>query len=128
MTLQVPLAEAISERLEQLRARVKSSLPTIICETGSLDLDASLELYASFLKEPTAETIDLVVVIEPAGEGHLITADVVQGGTGVVLSETREKLSPRTLPAATRRILKYLDNQGPTIVQALQVGDTPHGE
>lgn len=128
MTLQDPLAQAIYGRLEKLRTRIKASLPSIICETGSLNVEASLEIYASFLKDPSAETIDLVVLMEPAGEGQLVTADVVQGGTGIVLSETRAELSPKTFPAMTKRVLEYIDDQEITITGALQAGGVTNGE
>ena len=127
MTPQSPLAQAISERLEKLRARIKASLPLTICETGSLNVDASLEFYASFLKDPSAETIDLVVLIEPAGESERITVDVVQGGTGIVLNETRLQSAPKALPVATRRILKFIDDQEPIIVRALTEADAANG-
>lgn len=70
----------VGEHLE----RVSPSSTTSIHETPHR---GGVQVSLSFLRTPDASSLDLCVLIRQHGDDEIVEADVVEGGTGRVLSE-----------------------------------------
>lgn len=81
------ISQATRNDLEVLCNRVKNLAPTVICNTGDSVVSASLQFYASFLKTKQSDTLDLCVLFKQTGAEVTISADLVKGGSGEILSE-----------------------------------------
>ncbi len=94
MTSEVVVVKSIRSSLETLSKRVKTVNPTTICHIGETTSKDARHIYASFLKTPQSDTIDLCVLLQPAGTQVVVSADLVKGGSGDVLSELGPIASP----------------------------------
>ena len=81
------VVQSSKQRLEMLRNRIKTLRPTTRCHSGETVVHDALHIPASFLKTPQEETLDLCILLRLAGTQFIVTGDVVQGGSGEVLSE-----------------------------------------
>ena len=87
MKMEENVSQVIRDSLESLCNQIETLVPTAICSAGDMTVNESLQIYASFLKTPQSETLDLCVVLKHTETGFLVSADLVKGGTGKVLSE-----------------------------------------
>jgi len=81
-----------------------------------------------FLKTPQDDTLDLCILLRLAGTQFIVTGDVVQGGSGEVLSELGPLVSSEqeeeTEPFG-QHICRSILEQEDTLVQALRQGTSP---
>src|SRR5947207_1140947 len=81
------LVKSITPSLESLRSRIKMFVPTAQCHIGETGGPDARHIYASFLKTPRDETLDLCILLRSVGTLCVVSGDLVQGGSGDVLSE-----------------------------------------
>jgi hypothetical protein len=94
MTSEEVIMKSIRSSLETLSKRIKAVNPTTICHIGETTINDARHMYASFLKTPQSDTLDLCVLLQPAGTQVVVSADLVMGGSGDVLSELGPVTSP----------------------------------
>lgn len=118
------MTQVIANRLATLGNQIETLIPTAICSVGDTRADDSLQIYASFLKTVQSESLDLCVLLKRIATGAVISADLVRGGSGEVLTE----MPPITLLDRCREsefdrianyIGEYISAQSETIVQDL---------
>jgi hypothetical protein len=95
MRIEEKVRQTIVDDLRVLSAQIKLLLPSVICNVETATLHDSLQICASFLKTPQSDTIDLCVVFKQSDAGIEVSADLVRGNSGTVLSETHTILLPR---------------------------------
>lgn len=90
---------SIKQSLETLRSRIETLIPTTLCHIGEAVVHDARQIYASFLKTPQDETLDLCILLRLAGPTLVVSGDLVKGGSGDVLGE----LEPITSPEQGKR-------------------------
>lgn len=119
------VAQAVRNRLESLSSRIKALLPTTICNIGDIIVSDSLQIYASFLKTPQSNTLDLCFLLKPTRENVVVSADLVKGGSGDVLSEMSPIISPsqeNKFERFVNHIDEYILSQEDNLIQELRQG------
>jgi hypothetical protein len=104
-----------------LRSRIKTLMPTTLCHIGETVVHDARQIYASFLKTPQDETLDLCILLRLAGTQVIVTGDVVKGGSGEVLSELGPIISEQEEETESfgQHIYRSILGQEDTLIQAL---------
>lgn len=117
------VVKSIKQSLEMLRNRIKTLMPTTLCHIGETVVHDARQIHASFLKTPQDNTLDLCILLRLAGTQFIVTGDVVQGGSGEVLSELGPIVSSEreeeTEPFG-QHICRSILEQEDTLIQALR--------
>lgn len=98
----------VKEALHELAKRVVATVPGVLCSIDERQLRGGYQVCASFLLGNDSDTIDLCVVLRTADLSILASADLVRGGTGVIIAE----LQPITIvgiPAGDHDFLPIVD-------------------
>lgn len=119
------LVKSIKHSLGMLRSRIKVLVPTALCHIAETAGHDARQIYASFLKTPQDDTLDLCILLRSAGTTCVVSGDLVKGGSGDVLSEmgpmTISEQGEETEPFE-QRICQYILEQEGTLVQELCAG------
>lgn len=78
---------AVVLALEELCRRVKSAERGTLCQVGELGATEPVQVYASFLANTSAESLDLCIYFHQTIGKLNVSGDLVRGGSGEVLSE-----------------------------------------
>lgn len=117
------VVKSIKQSLEMLKSRIKTLMPTTLCHIGETVVHDARQIHASFLKTPQEETLDLCILLRLAGTQFIVTGDVVQGGSGEVLSELGSIVSSEQEEESElfgQHICRYILDQEDTLIQALR--------
>jgi hypothetical protein len=123
MTSEEIVGKSIKQSLEALSNRIRTLMPTTICHIGETPIDDTRQIYASFLKTPQSDTLDLCVLLRPQGTQIVVSADLVKGGSGDVLSELGPVISPsQDMDAGgfEHHIAQYILAQEDALIQELR--------
>ena len=117
------VVKSIKQSLEMLKSRIKTLMPTTLCHIGETVVHDARQIHASFLKTPQEETLDLCILLRLAGTQFIVTGEVVQGGSGEVLSELGAIVSSEQEEESElfgQHICRYILDQEDTLIQALR--------
>jgi hypothetical protein len=119
------IQEAITAQVKQVLTQLVSQVaPRVPSTRGSVSenlVRGIPTVCASFLTSPEADTVDLCVEIEAVAGGVSVSADVVRGGTGEILSEMTQVtiFEGQNTEVAVRTLEEYVRDQSDVIVRAL---------
>jgi hypothetical protein len=122
MTLQSTIAAHARSVQAELVARVLARVPSAGGSGSENTIRGNLLVCSSFLRTPSADTIDLCVEIANDGVAVAVSADLVRGGSGTVLSTmttTRSVQDEAQIEVLLNAIDRYLRSQEDAIVDAL---------
>lgn len=122
MNMQETIASQAKRLLTQLASQITTRVPSSLCRVGEQIVNSIPSVYASFLKSPDADTVDLSVEIRLVAEYVTVSADLVVGGSGRILSEMAAVTIRKDteIEPALHDLEKYVLDQADTIVAELQ--------
>ena len=116
--------QAVKGSLEALNDRIKFLVPTVVCVIEDRRVNDSSQVCASFMKTIQSDTLDLCIVLRWTGTDVMVSADLVRGGSGEVMSEMSPiKLSDQEggeLNKLVDNIREYISSQEDKIIQNLR--------
>lgn len=117
------LVKSIKHSLRALKGRIEILVPTALCHIAETVGHDARQIYASFLKTPQDDTLDLCILLRSVGTTRVVSGDLVKGGSGDVLSEigpmTFSEYEEKTEPFE-QHICQYILEQEDPLVQALR--------
>ncbi len=127
MRIEGEVTQTIVNDLKVLRSQINLLLPSVICNVETATLHDSLQICASFLKTPQSDTIDLCVAFKQTATGIEVSADLVRGDSGTVLSEMHTILLPHQktegeIDEFFVYVKKYILSQENSIIRELNRG------
>ena len=121
MNIQKVIISQSNRVLTQLVSQIAKELPSVICNVKEQIVHNTPIVCASFLKSSEADTVDLCVEIQTGTKYMTVSADLVVGGSGKILSEmTAVMIRKNTeIEGAMRVLEEYVQNQIDTIAAEL---------
>ena len=108
--------------LTQLVSQIAARVPSVRGSVSENLVHGISTVCASFLKAPEADTVDFCVEIKTDADYVTVSADLVVGGSGRMLSEMAAVTirKDRDIEAAVRVLEKYVLDHADTMVAELR--------
>ena len=122
MSTQETIALHAKRMLMQLVSQIAEQVPSTICNENDQIVHLVRMVCASFLKSPVADTLDLCVEIQSDTDYVTVSADLVVGGSGRILSEMDAVTirKDNDIKEAVDVLEEYVRSQANTIVAELK--------